>query len=149
MIPPVKIDDLMVMWESDAKVDPLDAGTYLANIPKLHAKYLRILTHHNLMVKKFNKEYNELKKVKWEYYNGDLNNPDDLEKYKLEPQLKKILRQDIQLYIDADKDLNTIIARKAINQEIVDACTYILKELHSRTFQIKSIIEWTKFTEGA
>ena len=148
MIPPVKIDDLMVMWEKDAKVDPLDPGASMADIPRLHAKYLRILTYHNLMVKKYNKEFNELKKVKWEYYNGDLNNPEDLKKHGMEPQLKKILRQDIQLYIDADKDLNTALARKANNQEIVDACTYNLKELHSRTFQIKSIIEWTKFTDG-
>lgn len=148
MKPPVSLDDLMKMWSEDSVIDQTEPGRAMADIPKLHAKYLKILSYHNLVVKKLHGDYQKLKKLKWEYYNGDLNNLEDLKEYNLEPFTKKVIRQDISMWIDADKQLNDILLKKAMNQEIVDATTLILKELHSRTFQIKSIIEWERFTGG-
>lgn len=148
MKPPVSLDDLMKMWSEDSVIDQTEPGRAMADIPKLHAKYLKILSYHNLVVKKLHGDYQKLKKLKWEYYNGDLNNIEDLKEYNLEPFTKKVIRQDISMWIDADKQLNDILLKKAMNQEIVDATTLILKELHSRTFQIKSIIEWERFTGG-
>lgn len=148
MKPPVNIDDLMEMWSTDSKMDETEPGRELARIPVLHSKYLRILTHHNLVVKKLQADYVRLKRVKWEYYNGDLNNPEDLEEYKLEPWSKKVLRQDIPTYIDSDNDLNTILLKKVIHQEIVDFCQSVLKELGNRTYQLNSMIKWEIYTRG-
>ena len=148
MKPPVSLDDLMKMWSEDSVIDQTEPDRAMADIPKLHAKYLKILSYHNLVVKKLHGDYQKLKKLKWEYYNGDLNNLEDLKEFNLEPFTKKVIRQDISMWIDADKQLNDILLKKAMNQEIVDATTLILKELHSRTFQIKSIIEWERFTGG-
>lgn len=148
MKPPVSLDDLMKMWSEDSIIDQTEPGRAMADIPKLHAKYLKILSYHNLVVKKLHGDYLRMKKLKFEYFNGDLNNLEDLKEYNLEPFTKKVIRQDISMWIDADKQLNDILLKKAMNQEIVDATTLILKELHSRTFQIKSIIEWERFTGG-
>lgn len=148
MQPPVSIDNLMDEWSKDAIINELEPSREMLNIPKLHAKYLRILTHHRLVVKKLMGDYQKLKKLKWEYFSGDLNNPEDLEKYGLEPVLKKILRQDIPTYLDSDTDLNSILLKKVLHEEIVDACLAILKELNSRTWQIKSFIDYEKFIDG-
>lgn len=149
MKPPVSIESLMDEWSKDCVMDELEPGKELIRIPNLHAKYLRILTHHNLVVKKVMSDYNRLKKIKWEYYSGDLNNPEDLEEYGFEPLYKKILRQDIPTYIDSDEQLNNLLVKKVLHQEIVDVCTSILKELNGRTWQLKSYIDWTKYTGGA
>lgn len=148
MKPPVNIDDLMEMWSQDAKMDETEPGRELARIPNLHSKYLRIYTHHNLIAKKIHTDYMKMKRVKWEYYNGDLNNPEDLETHNLEPWSKKILRQDIPTYIDSDNDLNTLLLKKIMHQEIVDFCERVLKELNNRTFQLKSFIDWERYTRG-
>lgn len=148
MQPPVNIDTLMNEWSNDAIVDELEPGRALLDIPKLHAKYLRILTHHKLVVKKLMGDYNKLKRIKWEYFSGDLNNPEDLEAYGFEPLMKKILRQDIPTYLDSDPELNNILLKKVVHDEIVDACESILKELHSRTFQIRSFIDYERFIRG-
>ena len=148
MKPPVNIDDLMEMWSKDSQVDETEPGRELTKISNLHSKYLRILTHHNLICKKLMSDYTIRKKIKWEYYSGDLNNPEDLEKYNLEPMMKKVLRQDLQLYIDSDTELNNILLKKIIHQEIVDFCGSVLKELNNRTWQLRSFIEWEKFTSG-
>lgn len=144
----MNIDDLMEEWSKDSKIDETEPGRELAKIPSLHAKYLRIMTHHNLLAKKFMADFNKAKKTKWEYYSGDLNNPEDLEVLGLEPWLKKTLRQDIPMYIDSDPLLNNILIKKTVHQEVVDFCGSVLKELNNRTWQLKSFIDWEKFTSG-
>lgn len=148
MKPPVNIDSLMEEWSTDSKINETEPGRELTKISSLHAKYLRIMTHHNLICKKLMGDYAKLKKVKWEYYSGDLNNPDDLKEYGFEPMMKKPLRQDIPMYIDSDTDLNNILMKKTVHQEIVDFCGSVLKELNNRTWQLKSFIDWEKFTSG-
>lgn len=148
MKPPVNIDDLMDMWTKDSPVDITEPSRELERIPSLHSKYLKIMTHHNLVVKKLMSEYQTRKKIKWEYYNGDLNNPEDLATHNLEPMRKKVLRADISIYLDSDKELNAILLKKVLNEEIVEFCKAVLKELNNRTFQVRSIIDWEKFVGG-
>lgn len=148
MKPPVTHDALMDMWAEDAVIDETEPARALAKIPILHAKYLRILSHHNLVVKKLHKDYVELRKLRREYYRGQLNNPEDLQTYGWEPFRGTILREDMADTLDADKLLNAILVKKIAHQEIVDCVTAIMKELHSRTFQVRSMIDWEKFVGG-
>lgn len=148
MKPPVDVETLMAMWSEDAPIDETEPSKELAKIPKLHSKYLAIMMHHSLIVKKLSSDYNIRKRIKWEYYSGDLNNPEDLAKYKLEPNLKKILRADIGMYLESDSELNNILLKKVMNEEIVDFCKNVLKELNNRTWQLKEYIGWEKFTHG-
>lgn len=148
MKPPVDIDKLMAMWSEDAPIDETEPSKELARIPKLHAKYLNIMTHHSLIGKKLHAQYSQRKRIKWEWYNGDLNNPEDLETHKLEPMLKKILRADIPMYLESDAELNNLLLKKVMNEEIVDFCKAIIKELNNRTWQLKEFIAWEKFTHG-
>lgn len=145
---PVNIDALAEEWAKDSTMDLTEPSKELSRIPVLHAKYLRVLSHHKLMTEKHALDYQKMKKVKWEYYSGDLNNPDDLKEYNLQPILKKILRQDIPMYLDSDDDLNRILAKKILNKEIVDFCDRILRELHNRTFQLGNIVKWEQFIHG-
>ena len=145
---PVSIDFVMEEWSKDSVIDETEPGRELIKISKLHSKYLMIMSHHNLLVKKYTIEYNRLKKLRWEYYSGDLNNPEDLEVLGLEPWLKKTLRQDIPMYIDSDQLLNNTLLKRTVHQEIVDVCQSILKELQNRTWQLKSFIDWEKLNCG-
>lgn len=148
MKPPVQIDVLMDEWSNDSKMDDTELVKELARVPTLHAKYLRILSHHNLLAKKYTSDYNKMKKLKFEYYNGDLNNPEDLKEHGFDPMLKKILRQDINMYLESDTDLNNLLIKKMIHQEIVDFCTSVLRELSNRTFQLNSAVKWQIFAGG-
>lgn len=148
MKPPVDIEKLMAMWSEDAPIDETEPSKELARIPKLHAKYLNIMTHHNLIVKKLQYQYNQRRKIKWEWYSGDLNNPEDLETHQLEPMMKKILRADINMYLESDTELNNILLKKVLNEEIVDFCERVLKELGNRTYQLRSFMDWERFVGG-
>jgi hypothetical protein len=59
-----------------------------------------------------------------------------------------VLKADITTYMDADEDLNKYKAQKLMHDEIVEICTSILKELNSRTFQLRDFISWERFIQG-
>jgi len=144
---PITVDNLMELWSKDAPIDETEPGRELIKIASLHSQYLRIMTHHNLIAKKQMSDYLKLKKLKVEYYKGDLNNPDDLKQYGYEP-FTKIPGRDIGIYIDSDEELNNLLLKKVINEEIVEFCKAVLKELSNRTWQLKTYIDYERFIGG-
>lgn len=143
------LDELHDEWQVDGEIDKTEIGDELLKIPKLHAKYLRILSYHNSQSKEMGINYAKAKKIRYEYYQGDLNNPDDLAKYGFEPMTKRVLKSDIPLYIESDPTLLSILRKKNLHDEIASATTSILKELNSRTYQLRSHIDYEKFINGA
>jgi hypothetical protein len=141
-----KLDELLEEWRKDSDIDRTEPGKALLDIPKLHSKYLNILSRHRLLSKEAEFKYNKMRKVKWEYYTGKLDQ-DELAKYGWEP-FPFVLKSDITTYLDSDDDLNKFSAQKVMNDEIVDVCSAILKELNSRTFQLRDFIAWERFIQG-
>ena len=141
-----QIEELLEMWRQDSEIDRTEPGKALLNIPKLHSKYLNILSKHRLLAKESEFKYNKMKKLKWEYYTGKLDD-DDLKKYEWDP-FPYVLKSDLSTYMESDEDLNKYSAQKIMHDEIVEVCTAILKELNSRTFQLRDFIAWERFIQG-
>jgi len=141
-----KIDDLLAEWAKDSVIDRTEPGKALLDIPKLHSKYLNILSNHRLLIRDSEFKYNRMKKLKWEYYTGKLDD-DELQKHGWSP-FPFVLKSDISTYLDSDEDMNKYIASKILHDEIVDICQSILKELNSRTFQLRDFIAWERFIQG-
>ena len=141
-----QLEELLEMWRQDCDIDRTEPDRELLNIPKLHSKYLNILSRHRLLSKEAEFKYNKMKKTKWEYYTGKIDD-DELQRRGWEP-FPFVLKSEINTYLDSDEDLNKYLASKIIHDEIVDLCTAILKELNSRTFQLRDYISWQKFIQG-
>jgi hypothetical protein len=141
-----QLDDLLEMWRTDSIIDRTEPGKALINIPQLHSKYLNILSRHRLLSKESEFKYNKMKKLKWEYYTGKLDQ-DQLDKHGWEP-FPFVLKSELTTYLESDEDINKHIAQKVLHDEIVEVCSSILKELHSRTFQLRSFIDFEKFISG-
>lgn len=141
-----KLDELLEMWKKDAEVDRTEPGKALLDIPKLHSKYLNILTRHKLLQKESEFKFSKMKKIKWEYYTGKMDQ-DDLAKYGWDP-FPYTLKSDLNIYFESDEDLNKLEAQKILHEQIVETCQSILKELNSRTFQLRDFIAWERFIQG-
>ena len=61
---------------------------------------------------------------------------------------KKQLNEVDPRNFDSDEDLNKLSASKIMHDEIVDVCQSIMKELNSRTFQLRDYIAWERFIQG-
>jgi hypothetical protein len=142
-----KLDEILAEWDKDSELDRTEPGRELIKIPKLHSKYLTIMSHYRQLVKSNEFRIAEMKKLKWQYYTGKMSQ-EDLAENSWQP-FPYVLKSDVTTYIDGDKDLNRLMAQKSMNQECVTACEFILKELHSRTFQLKSFIDYERFIQGA
>ena len=141
-----KLDELLNMWAKDSVIDRTEPGKELINIPQLHSKYLNVLSRHRLLAKEAEFKYNRMKKVKWEYYTGKLDD-DQLQHHGWEP-FPFVLKSEITTYFESDEDLNKLTAQKIMYEEIVEVCQSILKELNSRTFQLRDFIAWERFIQG-
>lgn len=144
------LDDVLNEWAKDSVIDELNIQQELLKIPQLKSKYMRVYSNSSMKVKSLETEYNRVKRIKWQYYSGDLNHSvEELAEYGFDqPWPKKTLKTEIPIYLDGDKDLTDILARKIVAQEIVDACEEIMKELNNRTYQIRAYIDYKKFLEG-
>jgi hypothetical protein len=101
-----------------------------------------------LTVKNLNFEYSRLRKVKEEYYNGSLSQ-EELDQYGWEPFLLNIkTKNGIDKYIDSDEELIKLLKKKIYLEEAIFLCESILKELNSRTYQLRDYIAWEKFIGG-
>ena len=46
-----QLEELLEMWRKDSDIDRTEPGKALLDIPKLHSKYLNILSKHRLLAK--------------------------------------------------------------------------------------------------
>ena len=141
-----RLEDLLEMWRKDSIIDRTEPGKELINIPQLHSKYLNILSKHRMLSKEAEFKYNKMKKLKWEYYTGKLDD-DQLKKHGWEP-FPFVLKSEITTYLESDDDINKYIVNKVIHDEIVEVCQSIMKEMNGRTFQLRDFIQWERFIQG-
>jgi len=141
-----ELQKLLDMWTVDSNIDRTEPGKELINIPKLHSKYLNILSRHRMLSKQSEFKYNKIRRLKWEYYTGKLDN-DQLKEHGWEP-FPYTLKSDITTYMESDDDINKHLVKKIMHDEIVELCQSILKELNSRTFQLRDFIAWERFIQG-
>ena len=140
----MNLDEIQSLWSEDAKIDADNLHSESTNVPALHAKYYRILNNLLLLKKMEENKFKQLKKDKWQYYTGKA----DPEVYIEKPFDHKVLRQDVDKYMDADEDLIRIISKIDYYQVMISYLDSILKTINNRTYQIKNSIEWQKFIRG-
>lgn len=144
------LDDLFAEWEKDSQIDKLRLGDENLKTPKLLGKYLQIRSWAKMQVVRFDVEHNKMVNIKHEYFKGNLNTKENLEKYGLgEPfRAGTISNTEIPRVLKADSQITDLIIKKAYYQEIVDACQYIVEELKSRNYSLGNTMKWEIFQNG-
>lgn len=143
----MKIEDIFAEWEKDCQFNRTELGEESLRTPSLHHKYYKMYSAERLSLRKLEVEYRELYKIKYEYYSGSLDY-ETLSENKWEPFPLKILKTDIQTYIDSDKDITNMVLRIALYKEKIDVLESIIKNIQTRGFAIKNALDWEKFKNG-
>jgi len=143
----MNIEDLRTMVKSDLVIDENDLHTESLNTPQLHNKYLIFHENSKLELEKLEFQEKILKRNKWLYYTGKLGD-DDMKRLNWEPFDYTILKTDIPMFLDSDEDMQKIRAKMSLQKSIVDYLEEVVKIVSSRQWNIKSAIEWIKFTQG-
>jgi hypothetical protein len=140
------LESILETWKIDAEIDQTEPGKELLKIPKLHNKYLSILTKHKIASKKAHFDYLRMRKVKIDYYGGRLSK-EELLMHGWEP-FQFVLKSDVNAYLEADEDLIKMLEKKVYHEECVSVVESIMNELKQRTWQLRDFISWEKFIGG-
>ncbi len=142
------IETLKKMVEKDMQIDDVNLDLESLRTPQLHGKYLNLLHEDSLILHKNIIEQKELRRLKWEYYTGKLDQ-ETLDEKGWQPFGLKILRTDLDIYLESDKDLLRMEAKINYLKEKVKYIESVLQAIGRRGWDIKSAIEWKKFMSGA
>jgi hypothetical protein len=140
----MNIDEIQTLWEEDSKIDPDNLHQESIKIPSLHSKYYKIYNNIILLKKLEENKFKILKKEKWLYYSGK----SEPEVYKENPFDHKVLKPDLEKYMDADEDIMKSLSKIEYYQTMLNYLDSILKTILNRTYQIKNSIEFMRFTAG-
>jgi hypothetical protein len=102
-------------------------------------------TKFKLLLTRTEDELKTIKRDKWEYYTGKA----DPSVYQAKPFDLKIMRTDIDKYLEADEDIQKLTQKVAYLNTVVDFLDKTLRVIVNRTYTIKNAIEWRRFTSGA
>ena len=143
----MNIEQLREMVSVDIKINENDLNTESLNTPQLHNKYLVIYENSKLELEKLEFQEKILKRDKWLYYAGKMGD-DDLKRKSWDAFEHNILKTDIPMFLDADVDLQKIRAKISLQTSLVSYVEQVIKIITGRQWNIKSAIEWIKFTQG-
>lgn len=141
------LDEIQAAWKQDSSIDRTALGEESLKIPQLHSKYFNMFSQERLVMKKMETDYKRILRLKHEYYTGVISE-EDLREQNWEPFMLKILRTDLALYLDSDKELQHLQLKLDLQKEKVDFLDSAIKSLTTRGYQIKNAIDWTRFQMG-
>ena len=139
------LEQLQELADKDLKINDTELDLESLKTPQLHNKYLKHLTKFKLLLTRAQDDFTKVKRDKWEYYTGKA----DPAVYQLKPFNLKILKQDVDKYIESDEELIKLKQKKEYLTTVVDYLDRTIRQISNRGFTIKNAIDWRKFTSGA
>ena len=140
-------NDIATLWANDSIIDETNLVGESKRIPQLHSKYYNLFYREVLRVKKLKAEYKDLESRKRDYYDGSMAE-EDLKDNGWKPYQKKVLRNEVDKYIQSDKDIIKLSLTIDYHTANSNYHEEIIRTLHSRNFIIKNMNDILKFQAG-
>jgi len=143
----MKFEEIFDEWKRDSEIDQTDLGNESLKIPKLHHKYYMMLLSERSSLRKLEAQMKQLKLSKYEFYSQGHTEETKKLGWELPPR-GIILKADIPMYIEADRDIIDLSLKIGIQGEKVEFLDSIIKSLQTRNFLIKNAIDFLRWTNG-
>jgi len=89
-------------------------------------------------------EHQKLYRAKWEYYGGK----SDAKVYVAKPFDLKVLKTDLQMYINSDDEILELQGKISYYESIIRYIDGVIKSIDNRGWDIRNATEWKKFEAG-
>lgn len=145
----MKLSEIQQDWIADSKINELELGREAIKVPTLHSKYLTVLSNTKLQLRKAESDYYKMRQLKFRYYRGELTQKELEDNDWSQWQGNRPLKNEMDEFMQCDEDLNNLLDKAEYFKTVIFTLEQILRSINSRTWDIKSAIEWNKFTNGA
>lgn len=131
---------------ADVKIDEFDLDAESIRTPILHSNWLGKLGDQAVVLKRFQSTQKKLYLERWKYWTGQ-----QTDKYYAEYGVvhNKILKTDVDKFLNADKYLILMSEIMEVQGQVVDFLEKTVKEISSRGFHLRAAIDWRRFQAGA
>lgn len=143
----MKLEEIEQMWAVDSHIDEFKLDDESLKIPKLHSKYYHMYIREKLALAKLREDQKKLEDVLIGFYSKTLTD-EELEKYGLEYEDKKILKPDVPRAVACNNEMIQHNLKTAMVAEKVDFLKSIIQQIGNRSFIIKDAIQFKIFQAG-
>ncbi|MDP7367850.1 MAG: recombination mediator protein UvsY [Candidatus Pacebacteria bacterium] len=140
----MNINDLKEMCVKDTAIDVTDLDGYSVSIPELSNKYHQLAYTEKNILRFLQSEYKIIKLARWKYYSGKA----DPKEYEDEPFDLKVLKNDMDMFLDGDAQIITIKNKIDEQEEKIKLINETAKVIQNASFNISNTIKWKKFLAG-
>ncbi len=140
----MKIEDIMNEAEKYLQIDETNLAKEALETPKVYGNLLRIRTNESMLLQRYKFQIKKMYQDKRDYYLGR----SDPEVYKNKPFDFKVLKSEVDTYIDADDDIGELNLKIEVQSEKIAYLDNALKQVANRGFMIKHAIDFQKMMNG-
>lgn len=145
------LEQVLEQWKIDCAIDDMELDKSSRETPKLHAKYLELLSLSKLQKTRKEQEFKRLLKDKFMWYNGKMDRVQMDEKgwdYDPYAGLTKPMKSDMDYWYDSDPQIQQVQAQIDYWKTMIDTLSDILSNVTWRHQTIANMIKWRQFTSG-
>jgi len=142
----VTIEQVLQEWKTDSVIDDSKLNRELMETARMHSKYLDYLVYFKAKLAASEKKHNLMAWRKRKYFRGECDQS-DLQKYGWSQwQGLKPSATELNQLLDMDNDMNDLVEVTQMYKTAVSTCEYILKQVQSRDWTLKTLFEYMKYT---
>ena len=147
----ITIEEILREWDADSPISKEHLDDESARIPKLHSKYLQILSGVRVGLNKRRQKMERLKLAKKEWMAGRMTK-EEIERrgWEYDPfkGASKPMKSEFNEWISADDDVQVLQAEIDSYRLLEDTLLDIMNNINWRHQSIRNAIDWTKFQAG-
>lgn len=142
------LDTINTDWATDSAINELDIAASIRDCPKLHAKYIGLLSRARLRIRAYHSKYNNLRQTKFRYYRGELSKDELTALGWNQWQGTKPLKNEMDEFLKGDSDLNRLEDKIEYMGVIIGALEQIIRSINSRGYDLRTLLDAKKFYNG-
>lgn len=142
------IEEVKDAWKSDAGIDNTKFESELVRTPMLHAKYLDHLVYFRGRRAQVVKRLNTLKNLKRKYYRGECTLQELNDNGWNQWQGLKPSNSELNQLFDQDPDVIEVEERLEYFNTALAMVEYIMKAINTRSYEIRTLLDYQKFISG-
>tara|TARA_Y100000114_G_C11733488_1_gene314886 strand:+ start:379 stop:810 length:432 start_codon:yes stop_codon:yes gene_type:complete len=141
----MKLEELQNEARNDLAIvnqERLDQESYKNQ--NIKPKWLEYKTKYDQLLIIAKADHQRMYRQKWEYYGGKA----DAKVYAAKPFDLKVLKTDLQMYINSDEDILNLQGKIAYYESIIKYIEGVIKSIDNRGWDIRNATDWKKFEAG-
>ena len=142
------LEEIIAEWKQLSVIDHTKFTYEITRTPMLHARFLEHYIFFKAKLASEERKMSKIKNLKRKYYRGEMDKTELDAQGWIQFQGLKPSSGELNQLFDLDPDLSAIEERLAYWKTGVTAIEYILKQIQSREWGLKAILDYEKFVAG-